>query len=145
LPILTVFLIAGCGGEEPQLRPKIPNIPPKVNVPPPPQKKDVPKYVYSGSKYRDPFIPLNEKRLLASSSKEVIVPNIESLSLKGIIDDGNEKMALFNAGGMTYILKGNILYDSRRRLVKGLSGLIERDSVTMMDSSKKSKNIKLRN
>ncbi|MFH1421628.1 MAG: hypothetical protein ABIH42_02800, partial [Planctomycetota bacterium] len=62
----------------------------------------------------------------------------------GIMDDGKQKMAMLIGGGVSYILEGSKLYDSRRRLVKGVTGAIKKDSVIMIDSNKKTKSIKLR-
>lgn len=139
------LLLFGCGGED---------LPPEVTAPrpmprpvkpkAPPPKKEAPKYVYKGIKHRDPFIPLNAKRTLQAGSNKVIVPNIDSLMLKGIFDDGKQKMAIVTTGGISYILKGSRLYDNRKRLVKGVTGAIKKDSVIMIDSNKKSRSIKLR-
>lgn len=143
--MLFVMIFCACGSKEVDLNPQLPNVP-KANLKPPepPVKKVLPKYVYNGSKYRDPFIPLTGKGLAFKGLQQIKIPSIDYLVLKGIIDDGKEKMAILSGGGASYILKGSYLYDSRRRLVEGISGAIKKDSVIMIDASKKTKTIKIR-
>jgi len=109
------------------------------------KKKETTHYNYRGDKFRDPFVPLNGEGFNTSSlSDEVAVPNLASLSLKGIFDDGKIKMALISGGGVNYILKGTHLYDNRQRLVRGISGVIKSESVLMIAPDKTTKEIKLK-
>jgi Tfp pilus assembly protein PilP len=110
------------------------------------KKKEPVRYVYKGDKFRDPFIPLVGESSYASTplSEEAAVPNLGSLSLKGIFDDGKAKMALINGGGINYILKGSRLFDNRQRLVRGITGVIKKDGVIMIAPDKTTKELKLK-
>jgi hypothetical protein len=109
------------------------------------KKEEFVRSDYKGDKYRDPFVALNGDGYFSSSlSDEVAVPNIGSLILKGIFDDGKLKMALISGAGVNYILKGSHLYDNRQRLVRGISGIIKKDSVIMIAPDKTTKELKLK-
>lgn len=149
LLILGAFValaLNSCGYEE---------LPTQINTKPPApldtpdqtpyKKKEFIRTDYKGDKFRDPFIPLNGEGYVASShSDEVPVPNIGSLVLKGIFDDGKLKMALISGGGINYILKGSRLYDNRQRSVKGISGIIKSESVIIIAPDKTTKELKLK-
>jgi Tfp pilus assembly protein PilP len=108
------------------------------------QKKEPPVYRYSGDRYRDPFIPLAGQGAYFSENEESAIPNIASLTLKGIIGEGKTKIALISGAGSTYILKGGRLYDNRQRQIKGITGAIKTDSVIMIAPDKTVKELKLR-
>jgi hypothetical protein len=109
------------------------------------KKKDYVRFEYRGDKFRDPFVPLNIEGFASTNlSDEAIVPNISSLALKGIFDDSKLKIALISGGGVNYILKGSHLYDNRQRLVRGISGIIKKDSVIMIAPDKTTKELKLK-
>jgi len=109
------------------------------------KKKEYAHTDYKGDKYRDPFVALNgEGYFSATLSDEAAVPNIGNLILKGIFDDGKLKIALISGGGINYILKGSHLFDNRQRLVRGISGIIKKDSVIMIAPDKTTKELKIR-
>ena len=102
-------------------------------------------YVYSGDKYRDPFIPLaGLGAYFSENSEESSVPSITTLSLKGIITEGKTKIALISGVGSTYILKESRLYDNRQSEIKGRTGAIKTDSVIIIAPDKTVKELKLR-
>jgi hypothetical protein len=139
-----MLLLSGCGSkEEVNLRPLLPKISSKNAIDALVKKALPPKYVYLGYKYKDPFVSLTGKGLTLKGN-EVPVPNIDSLTLKGIVDDGKEKIAIMLGSGISFILKNGTLYDNRRRPVNGVTGVIKKDSVVMEDSNKKTKEIKLK-
>jgi Tfp pilus assembly protein PilP len=144
LTLILILQIPACKKSSQNLKPSLPNIVPKafeeVQYP---KRKVPPRYEYSGFKYRDPFIPLNGTGK-SLNSKEVVIPSIESLKVKGIISDNKVKMAILSSGGATYILENNSLYDSRRRAVNGITGIIEQDTVTLFDSTKRKIELKIR-
>lgn len=108
-------------------------------------KKETPRYNYTGDRYRDPFIPLNSNiSMLPSDSDEIPVPNIGSLSLKGILYDGKQKIAIINGGGITYMLKDSRLFDNRQRLVRGITGAIKKEAVIIIAPDKSTKELTLR-
>lgn len=91
------------------------------------KKKEPEHYNYKGDKFRDPFVAMTGETSSGSAlSEEVAIPNLGSLKLKGIYDDGKIKMALISGGGINYILKGSRLYDNRQRLVRAISGVIRK-------------------
>ena len=95
--------------------------------------KAIPSYMtysYYGERYRDPFIPLNGD--VATEGGYERAPAIVSLSLKGIVQDANGRMALLTSGVSSYILRGGRLYDGRNRMVKKISGVIKTDSVILI-------------
>jgi len=110
------------------------------------RKQETPRYVYRGDRFRDPFAPLSGEGTYSAVllSEEVAVPNLGSLVLKGIFEDSKIKMALISGGGINYILKGTRLYDSRQRLVRGISGIIRKDDVLMIAPDKTTKELKLK-
>jgi hypothetical protein len=87
-------------------------------------------YTYYGERYRDPFVPLNGD--FQSDSALDRPPQLISLSLKGIVQDANGRMALLTSGVSSYILRGGRLYDGRNRAVKKISGVIKTDSVVLI-------------
>ena len=148
LTVLAGLALASCGYEEPARKPEQKPAAPVTTSAEQAEykKKEIPRYSYKGDKFRDPFIALNGEGMSASASlsEEVTIPNIGGLTLKGIFDDGKIKMALISGGGINYILKGSHLYDSRQRLVRGISGIIKKDSVIMIAPDKNTKELKLK-
>jgi hypothetical protein len=106
-------------------------------------KKEEPVYVYTGDKYRDPFIPLAGQGAYPSESEEVGIPSITSLTLKGIITEGKTKIALIGGAGASYILKDSRLYDNHQRQIAGITGAIKTDSVIIIAPDKTTKELKL--
>jgi hypothetical protein len=99
-------------------------------------------YTYYGDRYRDPFIPLNGD--LRSADLLDRAPQIASLTLKGIVQDANGRMALLVSGVNSYILHGGRLYDGRNRPVKKISGVIKTDSVVLIGSDRTVRELKTR-
>jgi hypothetical protein len=110
----------------------------------PAEKKEAPRYVYSGSKYRDPFIPLAGGSNIVTDSTEIQIPNIANLLVKGIFKEGNNKVALLSSGMLSYVLRENRLYDNRSRLIPGITGVVKTDSVLLIAADKSTKELKLR-
>jgi hypothetical protein len=141
---LPVFF-AGCGGGDdlpPPPRgmlslPKVAAVPVAAKIEPAP-------YNYHGDVRRDPFVALNvETNVAPSSSEEAVVPNLRSLTLKGVYADGKSMAAIISGGGITYILRDRKLFDNRQRLVKGITGVIRNDSVIMIGGDHTTKELKL--
>lgn len=146
--IATIFsamvFLSSCGNDE--LPP-----PPRAILPPPRtaitvaavEKTEPERYVYHGDARRDPFIPLNAEGSGTSGSEEVVMPNLSSLTLKGIYDDGKTTAAIISGGGITYVLRDRRLYDNRQRMVRGIAGVIKKDSVIVIGPDRNSKELKL--
>lgn len=139
------FLLSGCGGGNDASSAGTGRTlpPPVVNVPVY-EKKEPPKYIYTGDKYRDPFISLTGAGRVFLETDEVTAPNVGSLSLKGIIAEGKTKIALITGDGGTYILKDSKLYDNRQRHIKGITGAIKTESVVMIAPDGSIKELKLK-
>jgi hypothetical protein len=140
------LFLSACGNSELPSSPPSPNVLP-VSFKQKQAKVEPPLYVYGGDSRRDPFIALNIENSSSgggASTEEVVVPRLDALSLKGIIDDGKAMTALISGGGITYILREHSLYDNRQRLVRGVSGAIRKDSVVLMGADRVTKELKLR-
>ena len=92
-------------------------------------------YTYYADRYRDPFIPLNSDFRTDQSAMDR-PPQIASLMLKGIVQDGRGRMALLTSGVNSYILKGGRLYDGRNRQVKKIAGVIKTESVVLIGADR---------
>lgn len=128
--ILAAALLAGCGGSKTASAPPPPPPPTVVEEPQVPPKVEVPKHEYGGEIYADPFVPLSPTAR-AAGRDELIVPNINSLMLKGIYTAGSRVIALLEGDGAGYTIKGNRLYDTRDRMVPGYWCSINIDSVVV--------------
>jgi len=89
------------------------------------------RYVYRGDTYRDPFIPITSEDFFQRSPDGVMAPDIHELLLQGIIRDGNQSIALLKSGSNSYTLLNGRVYDSRQRLIEGMKGFIESESVVI--------------
>lgn len=91
-------------------------------------------YSYVGDRYRDPFVPLIGDGRGASTDDRP--PQIQSLVLKGIVQDARGRMALLTSGVTSFILRGGRLYDVQNRQVKKISGVIKAESVVLIGSDR---------
>lgn len=88
-------------------------------------------YVYQGHRFRDPFIPLTGGLVKSAKlAEKLTVTSLRSFSVKGIIEDEKEKIALLSApGGKNYVLKEGNLIDSEGKAVPEIKGKIEKNKV----------------
>jgi hypothetical protein len=143
IPLILALFGAGCKKANVNLNPALPQVPFRPSQTADQNKKKTPtRYEYPGFRFREPFIPLTGSDFTMRSANEIVVPNIESLKLKGIIGDKKSRMALLAGGGISYILQDSKLYDNRRRVVPGISGVIKRGSVLLIDSASKTIELK---
>jgi Tfp pilus assembly protein PilP len=96
----------------------IPNV--RVSTAPPPS----PATIYTAERLRDPFMAGGGSggvQVKAYTPEEF---NIHTLSLRGIMRDSGTDYALFSdpGFGVSFILRGGKLYDSRNKPVPGISG-----------------------
>jgi hypothetical protein len=105
-------------------------------------KKEEAPYVYKGAQRPDPFVPLNIETAIVLTG-EIVIPNISTLSLKGIFSLGKQRTAIIAGVGTTYLLKDSRLYDNRQRLIKGISGAVKKDSVILIAQDKTMRELKL--
>lgn len=97
-------------------------------------------YSYYGDRFRDPFIPLVGD---GRGSGDDRPPQIQSLILKGIVQDSKGRMALLTSGVSSFILRGGRLYDVRNKMVKNISGVIKAESVVLIGSDRSVKELRL--
>ncbi|OGR91635.1 MAG: hypothetical protein A2992_02155 [Elusimicrobia bacterium RIFCSPLOWO2_01_FULL_59_12] len=107
---------------------------------PPVPTPEYQRYAYQGDRYRDPFVPLAGEFRDQGTDRP---PQISSLLLKGIIQDGKSRMALLTTGVSSYILRGGRLYDGRNHLMKGISGIVKSNSVVLMGSDRTVRELKV--
>ena len=138
------FLFTGCAKKEVTVTEK------KITVAPVPitaliEKKVEEKYVYRGAAYRDPFLPVTERRQLSPllSTEKAKIPNLGALTLKGIVRDKKGSIALLASPEGSYVVKNGSLYDNLNRLVPGITGRIDKESVTLTTEDKFTKTYKL--
>ncbi len=134
-------LFIGCGKKEskqsteqvaPRPKPKIPEY-----VPPAP----APKYTYKGNIYRDPLIPAGGAHYssvgIAGESGETMTgEKMATLQLKGIFRDekvGNIAI-ISETSGDSYILKNGKLYNRKNKIVRGVAGIIGKNSATLFSN-----------
>ncbi|MDO8734176.1 MAG: hypothetical protein Q7K21_03340 [Elusimicrobiota bacterium] len=146
MTLCVIFLpFIACGKKEskqstrqvaPRPKPKMPEY-----VPPAP----TPKYTYKGNAYRDPLIPRGGSSSYSSSSmtgegsETMTNEKMTTLQLKGIFRDektGNIAIVAESSGG-SYILKNGKLYDRKNKLVKGVAGVIGKNSATLFSNDTK--------
>jgi Tfp pilus assembly protein PilP len=147
--LILLISIVGCGRKEeveikPMVRPPMPVIEiPEVKV-------EVTPYEYIPADRRDPFVPLikpevekkeitkPEVKPIEEKIEEIYELDINSLTLSGLIWNGGEALALFHdGGGFGYILKKGLLYGANFEPIKGISGLIKDNKVTLYQGKRK--------
>ncbi len=124
--LLLLISFTGCGEKTPA--PSPPVLSPKIEEFTPPPREEVKKYYYRGEKLPDPFVPLNvQARALAQT--ELVIPNINSLFLKGVFVAGKEQVSVLTGGGLSYFVRGAKLYDSRNRQIPGFHCIQKKESI----------------
>jgi type II secretory pathway component PulC len=135
------LLISGCGKEEEYSpNPGQSSMVTKLKQPSKENSKAEAVYRYNADRYRDPFVSLASAGGLSRPGEPVVV-TINSLVLKGIINDKKQREALISGGGATYVLRNNRLYDTKNAPVHGISGIIKKDSIILIAPDKKSKEL----
>jgi len=139
LIITGIFIITGCKDKSVEISEGTRKVHPIVQHGEPITTltvSDKKKYVYGGLSFRDPFLPSKGERLARARlglTKEAVIPSLGSLSLKGIVEDSKDKIALFTSPYGSYMFVNGKLYDSQNRLVKGVTGKL----VSKEDGGKK--------
>ena len=128
--LLTMLFGVGCNkGEEANVVAKAPDLPP---LPPPEPvaevQKEKPVYVYSGDRFRDPFIPAGQ----ATNYQPDAVFDPARAAVKGIIFGKDHRSAVLTVGGSgTYFIKGGKIFDVMGKTVEGYSVKIFVDKVVL--------------
>ena len=134
--------LSGCGEEAPQ---NIASAPPVMPPPPPPvveQPKEKPVYVYSGDRFRDPFIPSGT----TGSYQPDAVFDPSKTTVRGIIFGSAAKTAVLSAaGGGTYFVKAGKIFDIMGKTVDGFSAKVFADKVVVLGEADNVYELKIRN
>lgn len=110
-----------------------------------PEKEKEPLYVYAGTQFNDPFIPLDGSGFKMRSQKEKGELDPASLVLKGILVDRDEKMAsLSDSSGNNYVVKNKRLYNRKGEIIEGIVGIVKLESVVIITEDKTVRELKLR-
>ena len=128
--ILSTVLFAGCGGGKTAAPPPPPPPSAVIEEPQVPPKVEIPRHEYGGEIYADPFVPLSPSAR-AAGRDELTVPNINSLTLKGIYTASSRTIAILEGGGVGYTIKGSRLYDTRDRMIPGYWCSLKADGATV--------------
>lgn len=143
--IFAAVMFVSCGKVQPPETVSLPIQPKSFAKPVVEQKKaEEFKYNYRGDIYRDPFYQITSEAPSQASDEGIVIPALSGLVLQGIIRDGMQSIALLKSGSLAYTLLNGRIYDSRQRLIKGMSGLIKSDSVLITAPDRTKKEIKLR-
>ncbi|MFA5778993.1 MAG: hypothetical protein WC947_02540 [Elusimicrobiota bacterium] len=138
-------LFLGCGKKESKQSTKLVAPRPKPKMPEYVPPATPPKYTYKGGLYRDPLIPGGGSSSYSSSSmtgeggETMTNEKMATLQLKGIFRDaktGNIAIVAESSGG-SYILKNGKLYDRKNKIVKGVAGVIGKNSATLFSNDTK--------
>jgi len=123
------FVLPGCKSEEPQ---NISSAPPVLPAPAPSVVAETPKerpvYVYSGDRFRDPFVPAGT----TGSYQPDAVFDPTKAQVKGIVFGPAARSAMLSLGsGVTYFIKSGKIFDIMGKPVEGFSAKVFVDKVVI--------------
>jgi hypothetical protein len=117
-------------------------------VPPPPpspvveQPKEKPVYVYSGDRFRDPFVPAGT----TGSYQPDAVFDPQKATVKGIVFGPTAKTAVLSVGsGGTYFVKAGKIFDIMGKTIEGFSAKVFADKVVINGEADNVFELKIRN
>jgi hypothetical protein len=117
---------------------------PAVAPPPPPpvvQAKEKQVYVYSGDRFRDPFVPAGQ----SSAYQADAIFDPQRAVVKGIVFGGQQKGAVLIVGGSgTYFVKDGRIIDVMGKYVEGFSAKVSVDRVILQSSDDSTYELKLK-
>ena len=128
--LMSAFLVlSGCKSEEPQ---NIVATPPVTIAPPPPPVVEAPKekpvYVYSGDRFRDPFVPAGT----TGSYQPDAVFDPTKATVKGIVYGPESRSAVLSVGSQgTYFVKSGKIFDIMGKPVEGFTAKVFADKVVI--------------
>ncbi|MCX5781599.1 MAG: hypothetical protein NT145_02685 [Elusimicrobia bacterium] len=142
--LMTAFIFASCNMTQApvQVSSSIKAQPIALKVQVEQKKEEIVRYIYRGDLYRDPFFPITAE--MTGPQEGIVIPSLGALVLTGIIRDRDQSIALLKGGSIGYTLKNGRIYDSRQRLIKGMSGTIKAESVVIIAADRSKKEIRLR-
>lgn len=138
---LTIVLPACKGDESPK---NIAAVPPVLPPPPPPAvetPKEKPVYVYSGDRFRDPFVPAGT----TGSYQPDAVFEPQKATVKGIISGPDSGTAVLSgASGTTYFVKSGKIFDIMGKPVEGFTAKVYADKVVILGQADNVFELKIR-
>lgn len=139
-----VFLsIISCGKKEiPQPKTVVP--PPQISQPAPevvvPQEKPI--YVYSGDRFKDPFMPAGQ----STNYQPDATFDPQRATVKGIIFGKQFRSAVLNVGGSgTYFIRADNLFDIMGKKVEGYRAKVFVNKVTIVGDADNVYELKIKN
>jgi hypothetical protein len=139
--VLALLLSAGCGSKKSEAI-KPPPPPPAAPVAAPPVvAKEKQVYVYSGDRFRDPFVPAGQSS--AYQSDAVFDP--QRAVVKGIVFGGQQKGAVLSVGGTgTYFVKEGRIMDIMGKYVEGFTAKVLVNKVIVQSSDDSTYELKIK-
>ena len=142
-----VFSFSGCSGKSSDKTQKSPKPKPPIvkKVDPiknlPEEEKEIPIYIYSGNRFRDPFTPVG----LVTSYLPDAVFDPQRAELKAIIYGGKYRTALLNVGGSgSYFIKKGRIFDIMGKTIDGFRARVFIDRVIITGEAEDAYEIKIR-
>jgi len=100
------------------------------------EKEKQVRYIYTGEKYRDPFVPSEEMgEGIVKVGKRGIEIDLSRLKLTGIMisPSSRDHYALIDGGGERgYVVKRGKLIDNYNRVVDGVAAIVRKDKVILI-------------
>lgn len=140
--VLLILVGAACGKKDKEVPPPPPM--PVVMEPPPvaEQPKEKPVYVYTGDRFRDPFVPAGT---MANYQPDAVF-DPQRASVKGIIFGPVYKTAIITVGGTgSYFIKSGKIIDIMGKAVEGFSAKVFVDKVLVLGEADNAYELKIRN
>jgi hypothetical protein len=134
--------LMGCSKNAPE---NIASAPPVIPPPPPTpvaeEPKEKPVYVYSGDRFRDPFVPAGT----TGSYQPDAVFDPSKATVRGIIyGPGSKSAVLSAAGGGTYFVKAGKIFDIMGKGVEGFTAKVFADKVVILGEADNVFELKIR-
>ncbi|MCG3203907.1 MAG: hypothetical protein KCHDKBKB_00584 [Elusimicrobia bacterium] len=127
--ILVILLLASCSEKKAKELPKAPVVEATPQaVAPVEAPKEKPIYVYSGDRFRDPFIPAGQ----STNYQPDAVFDPQRATVRGIIFGKEYRSAVLTIGGSgTYFIKDGKIFDVMGKGVEGFTAKIFVDKVIL--------------
>ncbi len=143
LLLLIATSIIGCGKKAKVAQAPTPASTPIPTPTPVSQElKEKPVYVYSGDRFRDPFMPAGQ----SANYQPDAVFDPQRASVKGIIFGTDYKSAVLMVGGTgSYFVKSGKIFDIMGKTVEGYSAKIFVDKVVLLGEADNVFELKIKN
>lgn len=141
LMILALTLNMGCSKSQEKVR-KPPAPPaPAPAAPPPAVPKEKQVYVYSGDRFRDPFVPAGQ----SSAYQADAIFDPQRATVKGIVFGGQQKGAVLNVGGAgVYFVRDGRIIDIMGKYVEGFTAKVLVNKVILQSSDDSTYELKIK-